>query len=130
MHKSKNFYEPLIDHVTSATILAMVIEGLHAIGTVRKIVGDTEPRKAMPGTIRGDFSHHSYEYVAIASTTVTDAVLGIISSFSTVYVSGAIGISSDSNTVLEQVSVNVSFTPRVNVAVTVTPVVLAVINLL
>ena len=33
----------------------MVLEGPHAIELVRKIIGATEPRQALPGTIRGDF---------------------------------------------------------------------------
>ena len=36
-------------------VIAMVLEGPHAIELVRKIVGATEPRQALPGTIRGDF---------------------------------------------------------------------------
>ena len=43
-------------------VIAIVTEGPHAIEIVRKIVGHTEPRQAMPGTIRGDFaSVESYE---------------------------------------------------------------------
>jgi nucleoside-diphosphate kinase len=37
-------------------VVAMVIEGPHAIELVRKMVGSTEPRQATPGTIRGDFA--------------------------------------------------------------------------
>ena len=40
----------------------MALEGIHAVETVRKIVGPTEPKEALPGTIRGDFAHHSYAY--------------------------------------------------------------------
>lgn len=37
-------------------VLAFVLEGPHAIEIVRKMVGNTEPRQAVPGTIRGDYS--------------------------------------------------------------------------
>src|SRR3989344_5644748 len=37
-------------------IIAMVLEGPHAIEIVRKVVGSTEPRASAPGTIRGDFA--------------------------------------------------------------------------
>lgn len=37
-------------------VIAMVLEGNHAIELVRKMVGSTEPRSSAPGTIRGDFS--------------------------------------------------------------------------
>jgi len=61
-HLKKNFYAGLEKFITQGPVIAMVIEGLHAISTVRKIVGGTEPKSALPGTIRGDFAHHSYEY--------------------------------------------------------------------
>jgi len=46
----------LMDYMTAAPIVAMVIEGIHARDMVRKIVGPTLPSKAPIGTIRGDFS--------------------------------------------------------------------------
>jgi len=45
-----------IDYLTSGPVVAMIIEGVHAIDMVRKIVGKTFPSFAEPGTIRGDFS--------------------------------------------------------------------------
>lgn len=61
-HISKTFYKFLENFITEGPVLAMVLEGIHAVEAVRKMVGSTEPRKALPGTIRGDFSHHSYEH--------------------------------------------------------------------
>ena len=61
-HIGKKFYSGLEEFITSGPVIAMVIEGILAIEVVRKIVGSTEPSKAMPGTIRGDFAHHAYEY--------------------------------------------------------------------
>jgi len=46
----------LFDYWTSGPVVAMVIEGIHAIDMVRKIVGNTLPSKAEMGTIRGDYS--------------------------------------------------------------------------
>jgi len=46
----------LIDYVSSGPIVACVLEGIHAVSVVRKLVGDTLPYRAAPGTIRGDFS--------------------------------------------------------------------------
>ncbi|MBX4211907.1 nucleoside-diphosphate kinase [Candidatus Pacearchaeota archaeon] len=43
-------------------VIAAVIEGPHAIEIVRKMIGNTEPKQASPGTIRGDFAmRESYE---------------------------------------------------------------------
>lgn len=51
--------------IMSSPVVAMVIEGLHAVEIVRKIVGPTGPKDAAPGTIRGDFSHLSLGYASI-----------------------------------------------------------------
>jgi nucleoside-diphosphate kinase len=44
------------EFLTSGPIVAMVVQGIHAIDMVRKIVGHTLPSKAGMGTIRGDYS--------------------------------------------------------------------------
>lgn len=46
----------LINYLTEAPVVAMVVEGVHAIDMVRKISGNTLPSKADIGTIRGDYS--------------------------------------------------------------------------
>ncbi len=46
----------LIDYMTSAPLVKMVVQGIHAVDVVRKIAGPTLPYKAEVGTIRGDFS--------------------------------------------------------------------------
>ncbi len=48
--------EDLMNFTTEAPILAMVLEGIHAVSQIRKMVGHTSPHKAKPGTIRGDFT--------------------------------------------------------------------------
>lgn len=45
-----------MDFLTSGPVVAVLLEGLHAVDEVRMIVGHTLPRYALPGTIRGDFS--------------------------------------------------------------------------
>lgn len=49
----------VIDYMTSAPLVKMVIEGVHAVDMVRKISGPTLPYLADMGTIRGDFSADS-----------------------------------------------------------------------
>jgi len=46
----------LVDYLTEAPVVGMIIEGVHAIDMVRKLAGNTLPSKAEIGTIRGDFS--------------------------------------------------------------------------
>lgn len=43
-------------------VIACVLEGIKAVSLVRKMVGDTEPEKANPGTIRGDYAHMGFEH--------------------------------------------------------------------
>ena len=52
----KNVTESLVEYMTSGPVVAMVIEGIQAIGMVRKLCGHTLPFKADVGTIRGDYS--------------------------------------------------------------------------
>jgi nucleoside-diphosphate kinase len=54
-HKGKDFYEDLVEHITSAPIFAMVVEGPEAVRIVRMMMGATNPLDAAPGTVRGDF---------------------------------------------------------------------------
>ncbi len=61
-HVGKPFYPGLEKMITEGPVIALVVEGLHAVEVVRKMVGSTEPKSAQPGTIRGDFAHHSYAY--------------------------------------------------------------------
>ena len=55
-HKGKGFYPGLIQYITSGPVVAMVLEGPHAVGAVRKTVGVTRAYEAAAGTIRGDFA--------------------------------------------------------------------------
>ncbi|MBI2136486.1 nucleoside-diphosphate kinase [Candidatus Woesearchaeota archaeon] len=61
-HITKAFYKSLEDFTTSGPVFAMCVEGISAIELIRKLVGATEPKSAAAGTIRGDYSHHSYAY--------------------------------------------------------------------
>jgi len=54
-HKGKPFYDGLVAYMTSAPVVAAVIEGPRAIEVTRKLMGATFGWKAEPGTIRGDF---------------------------------------------------------------------------
>jgi len=55
-HEGKPFFAGLIEYITSAPIVALVIEGSDAIEGCRATIGATNPIKAGPGTIRGDFA--------------------------------------------------------------------------
>lgn len=55
VHRGKDFYPPLVEYITSAPVVVMVIAGPSAIEVVRKMMGATDSRQADPGTIRGDW---------------------------------------------------------------------------
>jgi len=61
-HVDKEFYKGLKDFMQEGPIIAMVWEGVNAVANVRKLVGETAPREALPGTIRGDFAHMSFDH--------------------------------------------------------------------
>lgn len=60
--RGKMVRDLLIKLLVEGPVVAIVIEGIHAVEVTRKIIGDTEPRTAPPTTIRGDFAHHAYDY--------------------------------------------------------------------
>ncbi len=73
VHKGKTFYEPLIKHVTSGPILAMVVEGPDAVSILRNMIGKTNPLEAQLGTIRGDFALSVQKNIVHASDSIENA---------------------------------------------------------
>jgi nucleoside-diphosphate kinase len=55
VHEGKPFYDPLIQYITSAPVVVMVVEGPNAIQVTRNTMGATNPVDAASGTIRADF---------------------------------------------------------------------------
>ena len=55
-HREKPFFEELVEFIISTPVVAMTVEGDGAIGTVRNLMGATNPANAAPGTIRGDLA--------------------------------------------------------------------------
>ena len=55
IHRGKPFFDGLVKYISSAPIIAAVFEGEKVVEVARKLMGATDPAKAEPGTIRGDF---------------------------------------------------------------------------
>ena len=72
-HLGKPFYNRLIYYITSAPIVAMVVEGYNAVESVRHMVGATDPLKADVGTIRADFAQIMQYNVIHASDSLASA---------------------------------------------------------
>lgn len=54
--KTKPFFTGLVTHISSAPVVAMVWEGKNVVKQGRQMLGETDPLKSKPGSIRGDFS--------------------------------------------------------------------------
>ena len=55
-HDGKPFFGELVEFITSAPLVALVLEGHEAIRAARQVIGATNPLEAAPGSIRGDFA--------------------------------------------------------------------------
>lgn len=55
VHKERDFYPDLIEFMTSGLIVGVVLKRKDAVHRLRKLVGDTDPAEAAPGTIRAQF---------------------------------------------------------------------------
>ena len=60
--RGEKVYENNLKSVMNGPVIAAVLEGVEAAELVRKMVGATEPKSALPGTIRGDYAHMSYPH--------------------------------------------------------------------
>ncbi len=57
----KEIVESIIKDIQISPIIAIVLEGHNAVYTVKRLTGPTNIDEALPGTIRGDFSHDTFE---------------------------------------------------------------------
>lgn len=60
--RGQKAFDVTLEMMQMGPVLAMVLEGVEAVALVRKMVGTTEPKSALPGTIRGDYAHMSFSY--------------------------------------------------------------------
>lgn len=72
--KGDKVFNALLRLITMGPVVAMALEGIDAVECVRKMCGPTEPKSAMPGTIRGDYAHVSYEYSDFVGEAVRNVV--------------------------------------------------------
>jgi nucleoside-diphosphate kinase len=55
-HRERPFFGELVEFITSAPLVALILEGQDAIRAARQLIGATNPLEAAPGSIRGDFA--------------------------------------------------------------------------
>lgn len=63
-HSDKPFFGELVEFISEGPVVAFVLEGVHAVENVRRLVGTTSPHESAPGTIRGDYAHMSMKYAS------------------------------------------------------------------
>ena len=73
VHRERPFFGGLVEFITSAPLVAAVLEGPNAIAIVRAMNGATRPHEAAPGTIRGDFALETAQNLVHASDSPENA---------------------------------------------------------
>ncbi len=74
IHKGKGFFDDLVSFITSSPIVAIVFQGKNSVEIIRQTMGETDPAKAKPGTIRGDFGVDISHNVIHGSDSVESAL--------------------------------------------------------
>ena len=79
VHEGKPFYPSLIENLQSGPVVALALKGNEAVAIIRTLAGATDPTKANPGTIRGDYSNDMLNNIVHTSDSVERALyeLGI-----------------------------------------------------
>lgn len=72
--KGDEIFESQLASMQDGPVIAMVLEGVEAVEAVRKMVGDTQPKSALPGTIRGDYAHVTYGQASSVGRGVANIV--------------------------------------------------------
>jgi nucleoside-diphosphate kinase len=72
--KGDEIFESTLASMLDGPVIAMVLEGVEAVESVRKMVGDTQPKSALPGTIRGDYAHVTYSQASSAGRGVANLI--------------------------------------------------------
>lgn len=60
--RGQKTFDATLAMMSEGPVIAFVLEGIEAIAIIRKMVGTTEPKSALPGTIRGDYAHMSFTH--------------------------------------------------------------------
>lgn len=76
---TKPFYPEILNFMLSGPVVVMIVSGENAVLKVRSLVGATDSKKALPGTIRGDFGNKEImcENIIHASDSVENANIEI-----------------------------------------------------
>ena len=72
--RGQKAFDVTLEMMNSGPVIAFVLEGIEAVSLVRKMVGATEPKSALPGTVRGDYSHMSFAHADVNDIGVPNLI--------------------------------------------------------
>ena len=72
--RGQKTFDATLALMNEGPVIACVLEGVEAASLVRKMVGATEPKSALPGTIRGDYSHISFAHADAQDLAVANII--------------------------------------------------------
>lgn len=82
IHKSKPFFNDLVNFISSGPVIVQVLQGINAVQENRNIMGATNPKDALPGTIRKDFATNIDQNAVHGSDSLENAKIEIAFFFS------------------------------------------------
>ncbi len=82
IHQGKDFYEGLVNYITSSPVVVIALEGTNAVAAARKTIGATRPQEAEAGTIRGDLALEVGRNLVHGSDTVENGQIEVANFFS------------------------------------------------
>lgn len=72
--RGQKAFDVTLQLMQEGPVIAIVLEGVGAVSIVRKMVGTTEPKSALPGTIRGDYAHVSFDHADSEETGIANII--------------------------------------------------------
>ncbi len=72
--RGQEVFDVTLAMMNQGPVMAFVLEGIESVALVRKMVGATEPKSALPGTIRGDYAHMSYAHADASKVGIPNLV--------------------------------------------------------
>lgn len=72
--RGQKAFDVTLSMMNQGPVIAFVIEGVESISLIRKMVGATEPKSALPGTIRGDYAHMSFGHADINDVGIPNII--------------------------------------------------------
>ncbi|WP_092483603.1 nucleoside-diphosphate kinase [Candidatus Ichthyocystis hellenicum] len=77
IHRDRPFFNDLVSFMSSGPVMVQVLKGESAVLKNREVMGATDPKQALPGTIRSDFADSIDENAVHGSDSADNALVEI-----------------------------------------------------